>query len=260
MLKRANQNDIAQIKLLCANSIIGTRILCYITAYGFERNFLEVWVIENDGVINGVLTKFYDDITLLVDKTADAELLSAFLNMFYYKTLMCHSDVSKILGFNDSVDKNGYCYIGLDSDYDYETDLLIEDDFKSAYDLICEEIPGSFRNDPEAYLSFLSDFTFRQRRGLARGVCTHFDNKLSSVALTSSETPDSAIISGVACEKSMQKKGLGKTTVLSLVNLLKKENKNIYVIALNESAEGFYKHIGFVKKEKISFVERKNYV
>ena len=45
-----------------------------------------------------------------------------------------------------------------------------------------------------------------------------------------------------------------------LIRQLENENKTVYVIALNESAEGFYKHIGFEEVEKIAFIERKNYV
>lgn len=258
MLKRATAEDLAHIKELCGNCIIGTKILCFISAYGFERDFLEVWVMLDGEVITAVMTKFYDDISLLMTDEADTQQLSSFLGMFCFKTLTCSYDAAKALNFNISSDKNGYVFIG---DYDCAVcGSLEEDDYKPAYDLICKEIPGSFSAGREAYLSFLSDFTFRQRRNLARGVCTHTDGKISSVALTSSETENAAIISGVACDRSLQKKGLGKQAVLSVVNSLKKENKAVYVIALNEKAEGFYEHIGFKQTEKIAFVERKNYV
>lgn len=258
MLKRANVSDFSEIKRLCQGGIIGTKILCYILAYGFERDFLEVWIIEDDNRVIGVFTKFYDDITLLTDNTADTELISVFLEMLYFKTLMCSSDLCDALGFEDFTKKTGFLFRGIKENY--EADLLAEDDIEKAYNLISKEIPGSFRSDREAYLSFLSDFTFRQRRGLARGVCTHYNGNVSSVALTSSETENAAIISGVACDRALQKNGLGKKTVLSLAGLLKKDNKEVYVIALNESAEGFYEHIGFEKNENIAFVERKDYV
>jgi len=258
MLKRATVSNLIEIKRLCQGSIIGTKILCYILAYGFDRDFLEVWIVENDGKTVGVFIRFYDDITLLVDKSADTEQISAFLQMFYFKTLMCHSFVNDALGFENSIIKVGYRFRGnADSP---KTDSLAENDIEKAYALISREIPGSFSSDIEAYLSFLSDFTFRQRRGLARGVCTHSDGNVSSVALTSSETDNAAIISGVACDRSLQKKGLGKRTVLSLAAALREENKTVYVIALNESAQGFYEHIGFERFENISFIERINYV
>ena len=33
---------------------------------------------------------------------------------------------------------------------------------------------------------------------------------------------------------------------MSIVDELIKENKKVYVIALNESAQGFYEHLGFI--------------
>lgn len=258
MLKRADAENLPQIKKLCKRSIIGTKILCLVTAYGLERDFLEVWVMIDGNVITAVMTKFYDDICLLVTDGTDFEQLLAFLGMFSYKSLVCSVEACEHLGLNAGKIKNGYVYAGESTDF--ICDNLEEDDYKGAYELISREIPDSFSNSKEAYLSFLSDFTFRKRRSLARGVCTHIDSILSSVALTSSETDSSAIISGVACEGCLQKKGLGKLTVLSLVRSLKSENKEVYVIALNKSAEGFYEHIGFRKTEQIAFVERKNYV
>ena len=255
MLKRASIEDLLQIKSICEGSIIGTRILCLASAYGFERSFLEVWIMLDGDTVTAVMTRFYDDITLTVTEEADTEQLKAFLGMLGYKTVSCSKTSCDALGLNANTVKNGYEYTGNFSDF--TCDFLEEEDYEDAYKLISKEIPDSFSSDREAYLSFLSDFTFRKRRGLARGICTHVDGKLSSVALTSSETDNSAIISGVACDNRLQKRGLGKKTVLSLVGSLKNENKNVYVIALNENAEGFYEHIGFTKKEKIAFVERK---
>ena len=45
---------------------------------------------------------------------------------------------------------------------------LSENYYRECYSLISENIPDSFSDTEEAYLSFLSDFMFRQRRGLAR--------------------------------------------------------------------------------------------
>jgi len=48
--------------------------------------------------------------------------------------------------------------------------------------------------------------------------------------------------------------------VLSIVERLLADKKTPYVIALNESAEGFYEHIGFIQREKIAFCEREKNV
>ncbi len=256
LLKRAAAADLQEITRLCQGRIIGARILCYVLAYGFERDFLEVWVVKQEEKATGVIVRFYDDVTLLYDENADISQLEAFIGMFYFKSLTCTADVCIRLGFKNALIKRGYRFNG--DVADESCDSLEEDDYRRAYKLISSEIPDSFTDEREAYLSFLSDFTFRKRRELARGVCTHFDGALSSVALTSAETKNSAIISGVACDRSLQKKGLGKKTVLSLVKILAENKKTAYVIALNESAEGFYEHIGFEETEKIAFIEREN--
>ena len=258
MLKRACEEDFEEISLLCRNSITGTRILCYILAYGFTRDFLEIWIIEDEGKAKGVLVKFFDDVTLLCTENADTEQLRTFIGMLHYNKLMCSAELCGELGFSAVTVKNAYRFEGLPCGGDVTA--LEEADYEEAYGLISREIPGSFSSEKEAYLSFLSDFTFRKRRCLARGVCTRHGGRVASVALTSSETENAAIISGVACDSNLQKRGLGKKTVLSLVNELNKNNKQVYVIALNGSAEGFYEHIGFVKTEKIGFVERKSNV
>lgn len=256
MLKRATTEDFKAIKKLCAESVAGLKIICQLTAYGFERDFLEAWVMFDDNELTAALVRFYDDISLVSSEEADFEQIQAFLGMFYYNSVMCSESLCSKLGMKAYCLKNAYRFNGGINSVSAER--LCEDDFCDAYSLISREIPGSFKSDRGAYLSFLSDYTFRERRLLARGVCTHCDGKLSSVAITAAETERRALISGVACDGTLQKRGLGKKTVLSLVSLLKNEGKESYVIALNESAEGFYEHIGFGFTEKIAFFERKN--
>lgn len=258
MLKRAVYENFQSIAQLCENSIIGIKILCQINSYGFDKDFLEVWIMSEKNVITSVFTKFYDDISLVASENADFEQLKAFLEMLYYNTIMCPYSLCEKINAANYIVKNAYSYVKCSEKHSAET--LTEDNYREAYSLISREIPGSFKEGREAYLSFISDYTYRERRGFARGVCTHIEGKLSSVAITSAETDKKAIISGVACDSSFRKKGLGKTTVLSIVSILRKDNKKPYVIALNENAEGFYEHIGFKFEEKIAFVERINNV
>ena len=256
MLKRATIDDFKAIEDFCDRDICGIKSLCQIKAYGFERDFLEIWCMKNEEEINTVVTRFYDDITITSCDKTDFEQLEVFLDMFYWKTVMCTEQLCKKLQFKNYTVKNGYKYFTQSSDFC--ADVLTEEDFSSAYSLISKEIPGSFKDEREAYLSFLSDYTFRERRGMARGFCTHTDKKLSSVAITSAETEKNAIISGVACDGTLRKKGLGKNTVHAIAESLVNDGKRPFVIALNESAEGFYEHIGFEFFERIAFVERKN--
>lgn len=255
MLKRADIKDFIKIKGLCSDSIVGIKIICQLSAYGFDRDFLEAWLLQSNDEPTAVILRFYDDALLVASGSADFEQLQTFLEMFCFNSVTCGEWICRRLGKDEYFSKNGYRFCGRAEIFNAEH--LSEDDMFDAYSLISREIPGSFKDDREAYLSFLSDYTFRERRMLARGVCTHTDGKLSSVAVTAAETDSRALISGVACDSALKKRGLGKATVLSLVSELQGEGKSSFVIALNESAEGFYEHIGFEFIEKIALIERK---
>ena len=255
-IRLAENKDIALISSACEGRLLGTKILCLIKAYGTERDFLSVWLCETDeDRLCAVICKFDDSVTLLCCEGEYAEDIRTFLKMVGFTSLCCTCEDALKLEYNDCVTKRAYVYKG-----EHNGEALAElgeDSFKACYSLICRNIPDSFADTEEAYLSFLSDFTFRKRRGLARLKGYAENGRVYSCALTSAETDSSAIISGVACDADLRSRGLGKATVLSVAEELKKENKAVYVIALNESAEGFYEHIGFQFTEKISFIERK---
>lgn len=255
-IKLIDKKDITVLKAFCENKILGTKIICQINAYGLEKDFLSVWCcIDEKEKIYAVLSKFESNVTLIASDDFDLSDIRTFLDMISFDSLCCSFNLSQKLGYNITSNKNGYVYCGI---YNGEkAEDLSEDFYKKSYSLICKSIPDSFVESEEAYLHFLSDFTYRKRRGFARIKGYAENGDVLSCALTSAETDNSAIISGVACDVGCRSTGLGKKTVLSLADELKSEGKSVYVIALNESAEGFYEHIGFCYKEKISFIERK---
>lgn len=255
-IRLIDKENVGAVNDFCCNSLLGTRILCYVNAYGIERNFLSVWCCtdENDSVC-AVICKFEGSITLLSDKDIDMQEVRAFLDMVGFDSLCCSYEAAIRLNYQDIISKKAYIF---DGNFDGEAlSGLSEDYYKKCYSLICNNIPDSFVDSDEAYLHFLSDFVYRKNRGLARIKGLAENERVISCALTGSETEKSAIISGVACDADCRRKGLGKRTVLSLAAELKNEGKTVYVIALNESAQGFYEHIGFSFYEKISFIERK---
>ena len=138
----------------------------------------------------------------------------------------------------------------------FGADNISEELYKSLYALVSDNIPGSFDNSKEAYLSFLSDFTFRKHRALARAKGFVVDGTLVSSVITSAETSDYALISAVASDKRFRGTGLGKKTVLSMIDELINEKKKVFIVALNESAEGFYEHLGFEFCGNVATVSR----
>ncbi|MBQ7118355.1 MAG: GNAT family N-acetyltransferase [Clostridia bacterium] len=254
-IRSADNSDFSHISRLCSHSVLGTKIMCQIGAYGLDKSFFSVWLCTDSDEILGIICKLEDDITLIYSSEENTEDIRTSVDMIGYSSVCCTYEMALKLEYECFTTKKAYFYAG--KHIGEMCDEITENHYRDAYSLICRNIPGSFSDTKEAYLSFLSDFTYRRRRGMARIKGFTERNEVISCALTSAETEQAAIISGVACDSMHRKSGLGKNTVLSLAEELHKENKTVYVIALNESAEGFYEHIGFEFKEKISFIERK---
>ncbi len=254
MLKLADKNDLGGILSFCEGDLVGTRIGCYCLCYGLERDFFSLWINETDGEIKGLIAKFYDSITVKAASDCEADEIAQFLGMLACDEIMCSKSTAELLGLADCALKKSYLFRGKAGEYPSEN--LGEEHYKQLYRLVSDNIPDSFKKSDEAYLSWLSDFTFRKRRNLARSRGVTKNGELLSSVITGSETKDSAILSAVATSESARGAGIGKATVLSAVCELQKEEKEVYVIALNKSAEGFYEHIGFKFHEMICFKER----
>lgn len=253
MLKLASERDLEAIIEFCDGDLLGTRISCYCLAYGFERDFLKVWIDDSNGKISTVIAKFYDSLTLK-GLSLHPDEISEFIAMIGYNSLDADEDICRYLGLKATDIKKAYKFTGETAENTAEE--IGEEYYKSLYSLVSENISGSFKNTDEAYLAFLSDFTFRKRRNLARSKGIISDGRLVSCVITAAETEKSALLSAVASDKRVRGTGYGKKMILSVINELKNENKEVYVIALNKSAEGFYEHIGFEYYKDICHIER----
>lgn len=251
MLKILDNDDLETVKELSEGSVLGARILCYALCYGFDKSFIDYWA----GV--GVLiVRFDNTLTIRAYPDADYDELREFIDIIGATDIVTDENTATALSLNYICVKSGYRFSG-DSIVYENVSYVDEDNMSDLYDIISESIPDSFCKDRNSYLSFLSDYMYRRNRGYSRAVGVFNSEKLVSTAITSAETDDSAIISGVACKKEYRKYGYGKSTVLTLASLLNKENKTVYVIALNDSAKGFYEHIGFEECEKIAYYKSK---
>lgn len=253
MLKLAEKEDIKKIESFCKSFPLGVHTNCKLSAYGLERDFFKVWYAFSSNKINAVISYFDGSVILCAESDADLEEIAAFVSTYGYESVCAEKSIFDRCGFKAASEKTMFKFT--------QNDCLLQPcenvcDMKKVYDLISRSIPDSFAQSEEAYLHFLSDFTFRQRRNLARVKAVFENNKLLSCALTAAEIENAALISGVACDSEARGKGLGKRTVLSLANELQKEKKAVYVIALNDSAKAFYKKIGFNKCCTVMYAER----
>lgn len=212
-----------------------------IRAYGCGGRIIDVWYGGEKDDASCVIVRLDGNVSLWCNENCDFEETAEFLQFIGYERIFCDSAVMKKLGLTLSrscaVMKCG----GIEPCGEVEE---IGENIREMYDLICECIPGSFTE--EGYMPFLSDFTYRRRRGLARAKCICEDGKIVACALVSSYTNKDAVISGVACNPLCRGKGYAKRVVSALVNELLAENKNVYVFVLDSKARGFYEKIGFI--------------
>ncbi len=251
MLKLLNSENLDIVLKKAENSVLGTRIACYALCYGFDKDFIDFWAGDNS-----LICRFDYAFTVIADRDADFSEIREFINIIGAKNITTTEEVAASLDFAEFGLKTAFIYKGENDISDCVTDIS-EAYLKESYKLISKSIPDSFKSDKESYLSFLSDFYYRKNRGYARGKCILDGGNIVSTAFTSAEAHNSAIISGVACEEGYRKFGYGKEIVLTLAQTLKNENKAAYVIALNDSAKGFYKHIGFEEIDKIAYITEK---
>ena len=256
MVVKADSKHIKQIASFCKAHILGSRIICLMNCYGFDFDFYNVYLsYSQENTVQCVISDFDGNITIVCTPDCDYNEVSDFLNFINCNSVTTDNDTSSALKLENCELKNAYKYIGNGGDIS-TAENACENDYRAVYNLISKNIPDSFNKSNEAYFNWLSDFTYRKRRESARIKCIRQDSSIVGCALTSAECEYSAIISGVASDSSIRRKGIGKTVVLSLAEELKKENKDVYVIALNAVAEGFYEHIGFKKHCVIAISER----
>lgn len=253
MLKLLSDEKVQDVISFSEKHPLGVHIACKLTAYGTDKDFLLVWYSEDENGVNAAVLSFFGDIIICADDTADFEEIGTFITAYGYKSICGKKEILIKCGFELSDEKTMFSYTGKTC----EAFARVQSgaDMKKVYELISLSIPGSFSSKKEAYLSFLSDFTYRERRSLARVKAVCENEKVLSCALTAAESEASALISGVASDKNIRGKGYGKKTVLSLANELSLENKKVYVVALNNSAKEFYKKIGFTECMTVGYTE-----
>lgn len=251
MLKLAKAEDAEKIKAFCNDYPLGVRIVCQFEAYGFSRDFLKVWFSETGDNVEAVLCSFDDSLTLCASEEADCEEIASFLKMLGGK-LCCEAGTCERLGFKASKSKTMFLYSSHAAEH---VEVKNNADMKQVYALISRSIPDSFAQNENAYLSFLSDFTFRKRRSKARLKVIEKDGRVISCAITAAESDNAALISGVACDEAARGTGLGRKTVEALCFELCSEGKKVYVIALNDSAQSFYRRIGFEKVITVCYAD-----
>ena len=253
MIRLCKPADLAALAAFCGNTLPGCYILSRFSCYGNDYDFCKCYVDETDGVVKTALSVLDGTAVLLTGARTDFEELALCLPVFGVRVLLCSANAGAKLPFPVLQQKTAFCL---------QTPLPAADacgaaPMRDVYDLISAAIPGSFPAEKDAYLRFLSDFTFRQNRGKARLKAVVENETLCACALTAAESDGAAVLSGVACRADCRGRGFGKTVVSALAHALQQAQKFVHVIALNDSACGFYRTLGFDKEETIIWLDVK---
>ena len=251
MMRLAEAGDIHALKVLCGHSLLGTYVLSRYCAYGNNYAFARCYVDRTDGRIRTALSILDGNAVLVTTASTDFVELAAVLPMLPLQTLMTDAAAMKELPFPVVRKKQAFCCMNSVSPAPADADAPL----REVYRLISRAIPHAFPSGENAYLHFLSDFTFRRTRGLARLKVISQQDIVCACALTAAEGPSSAVISGVACLDTCRGQGFGRRVVAALTHELQQENKTVYVIALNDDAGSFYRHLGFSASETVFWLK-----
>ncbi|MBQ5970138.1 MAG: GNAT family N-acetyltransferase [Clostridia bacterium] len=247
MLELATNDSLPVLLPFCEGKLLGTYLACRARCYKADYDFVRIWTAY-DGGVTAAVGAMDSTAIVLADATADFEELGCFLAMQGFSSVMTDETTAARCGLTVRQTKTAFRFTGR---IPPEQNAVSDADMQSVYHLIAESIPGSFAGTKEAYLRFLSDFTFRKNRGAARMCAVTEGDAVLATALTAAETDTAAVISGVAVRASERGKGYGKRVVRAMLRALALDGKTADVIALNPSAEAFYRALGFAELQKI---------
>lgn len=243
MLKRLENKDVDSVCAFLSGNAVSVRIKANLKAYKCDFDFCKFWAQYDDfNNITAVISEINGVCTLDYIKNADCEELLSLLHFIGFSALFLDKDKADEIGLK--YDKSGDILIfGGDISASYETDSFC--DMKSAFALISDNEGESV--EKLDYLEWLSDFTYKSNRGAARLRAVTEKNKVMALAMTSAESENAAIISGVFTDKEKRKQGLGERVLLSLSKSLSDDYKKIYIMTAEEKLTRYYEKRGFRK-------------
>lgn len=253
MIRLCKKEDSAALAAFCGNTLFGCYILSRFCCYGNDYDFCKCYVDEADGTVQTALSVLDGTAVVLTGKTTDFEELALSLPVLGVRVLMCSAQAAVNLPFPALQQKTAF-HLQMTLSAAEASDTA---PMRDVYDLISAAIPGSFPDTKDAYLRFLSDFTFRKNRGRARLKAIAENETLRACALTAAESDSAAVLSGVACRADCRGLGFGKAVVSALAHDLQNEQKDVHVIALNDSAGGLYRALGFEQEDTILWLDVK---
>ncbi|MGN0463703.1 MAG: GNAT family N-acetyltransferase [Acutalibacteraceae bacterium] len=240
MLRLTDKESADEVLRFCSGNAVGARVGALLRAYGNGYGFAMFWEQLKNGNITAAVGKTDGNITVCADENADFEELGEFVRAIGFTALFSDADTAiRLTGSAETGDILRFCGGGARADnvaFDVEPAAL--------YGLLCS-VNGA-QAVGAGYLPWLSDIMFRKSRDMLRSVGVYENGRLISCALTSAETAEDAVISGVATDAAFRGRCLAKSCVETLAaQLMEKGKKNIFVMTKNQELTGYYEKLGF---------------
>ncbi|MCI1965752.1 MAG: GNAT family N-acetyltransferase [Oscillospiraceae bacterium] len=213
----------------------GCKIRSMAEAYGTDEVFAQFWAQEG----GSALAKM-DDAAVLEDRRADWGELAQFLRMLDIKTVSCSETAAEHLKL--PVSSSGEIMLlhgAVDTACPPEAEK--NPGLREVYALLCAARTETFC--PPEFEPFYMDMSYRTRHGAAMSVGIRFGDTLAACALCSSMTERAAVLSAVAVLPEYRRRGLGRSAVTALTQLLHREK--IYLFRADGENEEFYRSMGF---------------
>lgn len=204
------------------------------------------YVSVNENVVDAVIGKVGQVITLSSKECTPFEELNEFFSVIGYSVILCeekfssHFEGVKTYGDILKNTKMTECCC--------KAQLLYTENLKDVFGLLVRIF-----NLNIDFMDWFADMSHKLRHGTAKCCGIYENNKLVSVALSVFETDNSAVISSVATDERFRKKGYGEKVVKTLLD--ENKGKDVYVFTENENISKWYEKSGFTGYKKWSEIK-----
>lgn len=252
MIKRAEkENYETVVNYLDKGGSINTTLLSYIEKYGFEKDFQDFW-LYNDNCDNtlAVLMRHFNNLYVYSEGSfLDAEELGAFISFLGPEIISGKIDIiSGVSLFVDEMYLEPSTHMVLENNNALKTCLMVE---KAGFE-DCKELADLIFGIPDFSRFYHSSEEIERgiRRRMEMGNCRYFvlrrNGIIVSQAYTTIESSKYATLGGVVTRNEYRKQGLASLVVSCICEDILKDNKTPNLFYSNNDAGRVYERLGFV--------------
>ncbi|WP_373598547.1 GNAT family N-acetyltransferase [Paraclostridium bifermentans] len=245
MIEKLNESYISEIISYLQNQEGFNNILVGdIKRYGLENYFFNIWAnIDNKGNIRGVLIKYFDLLTIYSEDNYNIEDFIEHINKIPYSNINGKVDTLKEIEQYISYNRKRIVNFCILKDCNYLNEYDIDYNVKKIRVGKLNKILKLYEDIDEFETPTIQSIKNNLKSG--RGYYIEKDRKIVSMAKSTSECDNYAMVVGVGTHPKFRKKGYATKCMIKLCHSLIKDKKIPCLFYDNEKAGKIYKKIGF---------------